>query len=224
MKKLVHGEYDITMQMEENSVNVLVVENPAIMAELVQELSGQSEGGEGRFVLSEDGRVLSVDKGLVFVKEPFSLDINQKKVLAKLYAELEVYTNDVFVQERMAFYQAYNQYMDAICKKSMLFLDYKEEPDMQEIFKISKLQIADQTEDLLQQVVAYMKVVKELLHQDIFVFLNLKLFLTEEELCALYKECFYRKIHLILVESVFKEKKAQESVCVIDKDACIIYL
>ena len=86
------------------------------------------------------------------------------------------------------------------------------------------LRLDVQTDTMLECIVEYLKIVHELLGQTVFVFLNLKLFLTKEELKRLYQECFYRKIQLILIEAVYQEKSEEENVCVIDKDRCIIYL
>mgnify|MGYP000460897874 FL=1 len=101
---------------------------------------------------------------------------------------------------------------------------YEEEPKAEDIFKLAKLRIDCQAERLVEQVAEYLRVWAELLHQEVFVFLNLKLFLTKEELEALYQECFYRKVQIILIEAVFTEKMPEEKIYLIDKDKCIIYL
>lgn len=224
MKKLVYGKYDIFMSLEENYVNELIIENPPILAEMVQELTAQADGGEGGFVLSEDGKPLSVEKNLVFIKDPFSVDVNQRKLLSRLYEELEEHTKDTLFLEVEDFYHAYIRYMNGVCEKSGLFLTYEEEPKVEDIFKLAKLRIDCQAESLVEQIAEYIRVWAELLHQEVFVFLNLKLFLTKEELEALYQECFYRKVQMILIEAVFTEKMPEEKIYLIDKDKCIIYL
>ena len=224
MKKLVYGKYDISMSLEENSVNELIIENPRVLAEMVQELTAQTEGAEGGFTLSEDGKLLSIEKNLVFIKDPFSVDVNQRKLLVKLYGELEEYTKDVLFLEGEDFFHAYIRYMDGVCEKSGLFLTYEEQPKAEDIFKLAKLRIDCQAESLVEQIAEYLRVWAELLHQEVFIFLNLKLFLTKEELESLYQECFYRKVQIILIEAVFTEKILQEKIYLIDKDKCIIYL
>lgn len=224
MKKLVYGKYDISMNLEENYVNELIVENPSVLAEIVQELTAQTEGAEGGFILSEDEKILSIEKKLVLIKDIFSLDVNQRKLLAKLYEELEGYTKDALFLEKEDFYRAYIRYMDGICNKSGIFLTYEEGPKVGDIFKLAKLRVDCQAEKLVEQLAEYLRVWEELLHQDVFVFLNLKLFLTKEELEVLYQECFYRKVQIILIEAVFKEKMPEEKIYLIDKDKCIVYL
>lgn len=223
MKKIAHLKYNFFITLEENRVNELVIENPSVMSELVQELSVQYEGENGNFVLSEVDKILSIEKTMVFVKDPFSIDVNQRKILSKLYSELGEYVNAVYSQEKDSFIREYIQYMNYICGKSELFLDYDAEPDIQDVFKLAKIKIDSQAENLLNRIVECIKVFAELLHQEIFVFLNLKLYFTKEEISTLYKECFYRKIHLILIEAVFEEKLTGEKVCIIDRDKCIFY-
>ncbi len=224
MKKLVHNKYGICLELEENKVNEMVVENPVMLTQIIRELGEQCEGNEGGFVLSEENRILPVEKFLILTKDLFSLDCNSRKILTRLYQKIEKRMETESGEERRVFYQGYIAYMESICEKSSLYLLYNEEPDMQEILKMAGLRIDVQKDSMLEGIVEYLKIVHELLGQSVFVFLNLKLFLTQEEIKSLYQECFYRKIQLILIEAVYREKFVEEKVCIIDKDRCFIYL
>lgn len=79
MIKLLHNRLGISFVLEENIVNELVVENPLLLAEVVKELSGQCEGQTGGFVLSQESKILAVEKNVCFLIEPFSLDNNNRK-------------------------------------------------------------------------------------------------------------------------------------------------
>lgn len=224
MKKLVHNKYGICLELEENKVNEMVVENPVMLTQIIRELGEQCEGNEGGFVLSEENRILPVEKFLILTKDLFSLDCNSRKILTRLYQKIEKRMENESEEERRVFYQGYIAYMESICEKSSLYLLYNEEPDMQEILKMAGLRIDVQKDSMLEGIVEYLKIVHELLEQSVFVFLNLKLFLTQEEIKSLYQECFYRKIQLILIEAVLQEKFEEEKVCIIDKDRCFLYL
>ena len=223
MRRLTHGIYGITYELEENFIYEIVVEHPTILTELVKELLNQTEGGQGEFRLSKGEKILPIDKNLIFVNDIFSIEINQRKVLTKLYAELSESAYGVCLQEKGKFNEAYIRYMDAICGVSDLFIMYEDELDIQELFKVAKVKIDTDAVTLLETLIEYIKVVTRLLRIDVFVFLNLKFFLTQDELLMLYEECFNRKVCLILVESVFREKLLCEKGCIIDKDKCIIY-
>ena len=223
MKKLIHRKYGFSILLEENQIYEIVIENPTVLVEIVRDLLVQAQGQEGEFVLSQENNILPIEKNLAFIQDPFTLDVNQRKILTKLYSQINEYVNDILGQERTDFLQTYNQYMDKICEKSDLFLVYEEEPEFQEILKLGKMRIDVQADNIINSIVEYIKVCKELLHQEIFVFLNLKMFLAKEELEALYQECFQRKVHLLLIEAILQERIEGEKICIIDKDKCILY-
>lgn len=60
------------------------------------ELAGQVEGKEGRFVLSDNEKEVDISKNVELIFNIFALDINERKLISKLYMELEklLRTND----------------------------------------------------------------------------------------------------------------------------------
>ena len=74
MIKLVHNRHGISCVLEENKVYEFVIEHPALLSEIVAELSGQCEGRAGGFVLSQENKLLAVEKNISFIKDPFSVD------------------------------------------------------------------------------------------------------------------------------------------------------
>lgn len=223
MRRLTHGEYGFVLELEENVVYEIIAENPVVFAAMVRELSEQMRGEYGEFRLSQGEKTLSLEKKATFVRDIFNLDINQRSILSKLYTELGENISCTCLQERSIFVEGYINYMDAICNNSDIFVTYEEEPDVQELFKLAKLKIDSEAVTSLELIIEYITVVSRLLRVDIIVFLNLKLFLSKEELEKLYEECFRRKVCLILLEASFQERNSCESGCIIDKDNCIIY-
>lgn len=221
--KLTYSTYGIIFELEENKVNVCVIEDPTVLVEVVCSLSEQCEGQEGVFVLSEENKVLNIPKNVSFVKEPFSIDCNNRKILTKLYQELERESITGVEEMQGDFYKSYISYITNLCQKSDFLLTFVEKLELQDILKLAEVKIDVQTQSILEKVIEYIKISSNLLNQHIFVFLNLKLFLSEQEIEELYKECFYRKIHLILIEATYQMKRAEEKICVIDKDKCVIY-
>ena len=51
--KLICAKQGIELRLDENQVNTLVLENPAIFSEFLQNLISQLEGNEGELILSE---------------------------------------------------------------------------------------------------------------------------------------------------------------------------
>lgn len=221
--KLTYSTYGIMFELEENKVNVFIIEDPTVLVEVVYSLSEQCEGQEGEFVLSEENKVLNISKNVSFVKEPFSIDCNNRKILTKLYQELERESITGVEEMQGDFYKSYISYITNLCQKSDFLLTFVDKPELQDILKLAEVKIDVQTQSILEKVIEYIKISSNLFNQHIFVFLNLKLFLSEQEIEELYKECFYRKVHLILIEATYQMKRAEEKICVIDKDKCVIY-
>lgn len=221
--KLAYSTYEIVLELEENKVNVLVIENPSEFTEIICELNEQCEGQEGNFILSEKNKILNISKSISFIKEPFSIDCNNRKILTKLYQEIERENLMDCGIEQQEFGKAYIMYMTKLCQRSDFDLTFLEKPELQDILKIAEMKIDVQAQSMLEKIIEYIKISSGLLKQNIFIFLNLKLFLTEQEIGELYKECFYRKVHLILIETVYKNKRLEEKICIIDKDKCVIY-
>lgn len=221
--RLIHNRYDIEFEFIENTMYGLVIENPMVFTEIAEELFRQCEDDEGGFILSENNKLLSVSKTVSFIINPFSLEWNSKKILTKLYNVLYAESHDKWSEEQMALQCSYVNFMDTVCMSSEYTLLYGTELDIQEIFKIGKLRIDVEKETLLEKISEYIYLANKLLGIKIFAFLNLKGFLTQEELIELYKDCCYRKIYLLLLEARYSTKTEWEKICILDKDKCIIY-
>ena len=87
--KLIYAKQGIELRLDENQVNTLVLENPAIFSEFLQNLISQLEGNEGELFLSEGDKIYPISKTVAFLANPLSVDCNEKKIITKLYKELE---------------------------------------------------------------------------------------------------------------------------------------
>lgn len=55
--------------------------------------------------------------------------------------------------------------------------------------------------ELLEDLLTFLDIEKELFHHTIIFFVNLKTYLTKEELIEIYKYAIYNKIKIILIDS-----------------------
>ena len=68
----------------------------------------------------------------------------------------------------------------------------------------------------------YIKISSELVAIKVFFFVNLRSYLTQDELNELYKMVDYYKVSLILLESIERNERSREKRYIIDKDLCFI--
>ena len=84
--RLVNSKYNLKIEFEENKSTELVVENKECMIDIVQNLLSQVDGIEGDFVLAAE-KEMKMEKDVLFIIDPFSIDFNNKKIITKLYEQ-----------------------------------------------------------------------------------------------------------------------------------------
>lgn len=223
--KLIHPSLGKQIIFSENKINVLTIENRTFYTNFIKELSEQIESTIGNFVLSRDNKELNLSKEFDLLIDLFHLDLNNKKHLSKIYGHLkEIAYDEENYKKTMEFNKDLINYIDDIIFKYDLPLEYEPDLDLTGLLKIIGLNIELTNSELLNQLIQYIKVSFNLGGISCFVFVNLKDFLTFEEIAEFYKFASYSKIHILLLESSCKDLKHDcEEHYVIDEDLCEIY-
>ena len=113
--------------------------------------------------------------------------------------------------------------LDDICSKIEYYnVEYNLEYEWKSIFKLYNVRIGENYNSLCEKIEEYVKVLADILHIKLLIFLNIKEYLTEEEIDNLQKICFYKKIFLLLIESEERFVLDNEKTFIIDKDRCLI--
>ena len=94
--KLVYSDLNLKFEFRENECQVLVVENPKTFSEIVWDFHRQMLGEEDKLVLSENDKVLLLEKNCDLIINPYDLEINNRRVLGKLYQEMKAISNEDF--------------------------------------------------------------------------------------------------------------------------------
>ena len=87
--KIINREWHRQIELKENVIHTLILENKVYYREIILELLRQHKGLEGNFILSEKNKEISFDKHSYFISDLFNIDINNKKILTKVYATLQ---------------------------------------------------------------------------------------------------------------------------------------
>lgn len=221
--KLVYTELEQQLIFQENRVNVLVIEHKELFRRMIQELAKQIDGVEGRFVLSDNDKILKIDKDVCLVVNPFALEINSRKALTGLYNELgklgmneENYLNTCRVKGQIA------EYIYGLLNQVDYALKFQDDFNLQSLFKALEVEFESGEENFLEGLVYFMDVCSKFQKVKILAFVNLKTYLTNDELKKFYKEAFYRKIQLLLLENSVEQELAEEAVCIVDDDLCVV--
>lgn len=223
MMSLAHSKSNIKVDIGEEKASVLVIENPIVMREFLFELEEQLQGKGGGFILSVDYEPVSIGKSLTLVKDPLSIDCNEKKILTKLYQNIVDEEKMQYHIERDNFDKAYLEYLRELCLLSPLPLAYDERLSLGELLKSAHVVIDHTVGSYVENLWHYVKVMSDLFHIKVFVFANLKCFLSSGEVDLLYRQCFYEQKSLLLIESHDTPYRMDEKKYIVDPDGCMIY-
>ena len=222
--KLVHAEYGIEIALKENQIPVLVIESPEKFSELIQELYLSKQGDEGKFLLSEADKLLNMGKFLELVVNPFAIDVNEKRIVQKLYQEMEAQVQEQLVLETAEIHSRLISYLEEIAGKVTYPVIFDLEQNVLGLMKTYNVRLETESITMLEKLVEYFRLLHQLCRVEVIVCVNLKSYLSEVELRQLYETVFYEKLALILLENVQREKVDGERICIMDRDWCIIDL
>ena len=77
-------------------------------------------------------------------------------------------------------------------------------------------------ENYFERIIRYVKIVVSILHIRVLVFVNLRSYLTDEQIQELMEEALRQQIYVVLVENSQKNCIEGGKRYIIDKDMCVI--
>ena len=226
--KIVHKDFEYNIKINEDRINLIVIENKKAFLKYTEEIYNQCNISDemGDFVLSDDkGKELKISKCIDIIIDFYSIDINNKKILTKLYNQLssianenEMYIETGKINSRII------RYIDLIINESDYPLEYNIDFNISDLFKITGIKFDISYENTLEKICDYMDVSSRFLGKKIFVFVNIRTFFEKEEIIELYNFAKYNKIFIIMIENEISYKIDEyENVFILDKDLCEIY-
>lgn len=222
--KLVHPILQEPIIFSENVINVLIIENPNIFSNLVNEMFQQVAGIDGNFVFSKNSIPIDCTKSIEILFNIFELDVNCKKIINKLYNQLSknAMDEDNYLKALNIKGQIIN-YIDELCGTEIYDITYSPEFDISGIFKLADVKLESTYSSLIEKIINYISVSYEFFHYECFVFVNLKNFLSKQDLEKLYNFINYNKFNMLLMENYINKNKIDcEKFLIIDDDMCII--
>jgi len=223
--KLIHPKISYQIIFKENITNVIVIENPIIFRDFIEELIKQCSGEEGEFLLSENEDEIDISKNVELVIDYFALEFNQKKILTKVYNYLKTVSqqDNNYLKTNELQIEIF-QYLEELISFSEYPLVHSAEVDIISIFKAAEIKLETNHETILEKLIEYINIVQEFCGISCIVFVNLKSYLTEEELKQLYTHASYKKVHIILLEGrLYNRIPDLEKIFILDEDLCEIY-
>ena len=223
--KIINKNWQRKIEIEDNIIYTLVFENKKYYRENIIELINQDKGNEGSYILSNDNKEISFDKNSYIITDIFNIDINNKKVLSKIYSSL--------LREIVEDVSSYNKlstnirvYFEKLIFNSSLEIEQGEEIDMSSLLKLGDFKIHVENDDILEKFLKFLKVLSELCSYKIIFVVGLHTVFTQDEIIEIYKEVCLNKINIINIEyqqfNNLSNENYKEIVYIFDEDNCEI--
>lgn len=222
--KLVHFELSGVLLDDKTNFTEWIIESPDLFSEYVIELHSQIEGAEGRFVLSESDKILALSKSTVIILNPLNVDINTRKVLNKLYSELSDYAKSEQMYVRTSeFLRSMQEYLLELEQCTEHNLEYDQEIDIASLLKSVNVHYEATSMSFQESLLQYLKTLADIFGIKLFIFVNLRSYLTNAQTSELIKEMNYQNICGIFIENQKRESLEGVKAYVIDTDNCEIF-
>lgn len=208
------------VEFHDNVVSSLVIENPRLFRDYVQGLYDAVAEGERGFVLSDDGKDLSIGEELEFIGQLVPFDLNSKALTAALLKRLEKIA--LLPENRLESSRLVAEVVNYVNRLSME-VSHEIECEKETIGAILKAvspRFADDDTSLPNRVLDYMRLVRDFAGRHIFVFINARSYLSDKELSEIFDIALAEKLQVLLIDSSAKRLLPAENRLLVDDDLC----
>lgn len=216
---LSHYLFEYPIDFTECSLHRLAIESPGYMGAMVGELSNQTHGLGGRFMLSDSYNELDISRKLCLIVDPFALDVSSKDIISGLQKRVAEYlvNEDNYLQTNAVLSELVSYIIDKSTDiETSIVVD---EVTIQAVLKAVSLQLTE-AEDLCERVHDYVEFTLKYAGKMMVVIVGIDCFVSADDYHSLLKSLQYLNCPILLIES--KPKGDDIPTKIIDADYCEI--
>ena len=213
--------FNFKIDFEDKSIFSLIIENKKLYRKVIEDLINNISIDDGNIILSENNKLIVPEKEIFVFSDYFNFDVN-KFVLNKYYKELKKLSENDFFDETLEIKEVLRDYVTKLVENEYS-IKLEEDLDISQILKAFGVKF-QRNEDLLLNLFEWIKILNELLGYEIFFFINLENFLSDDELVEFSKVILYNKYRVVFLENFNRNKLFDnDNLIIIDNDLCEIF-
>ena len=211
--------FNFKIDFEDKSIFSLIIENKKLYRKVIEDLINNISIDDGNIILSK--KLVMPEKEIFVFSDYFNFNIN-KFVLNKYYKELKNLSENEFFDETLEIKEALRNYVTKLIENEYS-IKLEEDLDISQILRVFGIKF-QRNEDLLLNLFEWIKILNELLGYEIFFFINLENFLSNDELVEFSKFILYNKYRVVFLENFNRNKLFDDdNLIIIDNDLCEIF-
>ena len=213
--------FNFKIDFEDISIFSLIIENKKLYRKVIEDLINNISIDDGNIILSKNNKLIVPEKEIFVFSDYFNFDVN-KFVLNKYYKELKNLSENEFFDETVEIKETLRNYVTKLIENEYS-VKLEEDLDISQILKAFGIKF-QRNEDLLLNLFEWIKILNELLGYEIFFFINLENFLSDDELVEFSKFILYNKYKVVFLENFNRNKLFDDdNLIIIDNDLCEIF-
>ena len=213
--------FNFKIDFENKSIFSLIIENKKLYRKIIEDLINNISIDDGNIILSKNNKLIVPEKEIFVFSDYFNFDVN-KFVLNKYYKELKNLSENDFFDETLEIKEVLRNYVTKLVENEYS-IKLEEDLDISQILKAFGIKF-QRNKDLLLNLFEWIKILNELLGYEIFFFINLENFLSDDELVEFSKFILYNKYRVVFLENFNRNKLFDDdNLIIIDNDLCEIF-
>lgn len=194
--------FDNNIKIENDYIQVIEIENKKTFYRLVSDLYKikNDEKLDEVFFYDDNNQEINMYNKVDLYVNFFDIDLNSKKNLNILNKNIINSLTDNVKEEILNSFKKLSRSFTKILSDIDLPLSLNDNITVDDIIKLLKISI-NKTDDLLDNLLLLIDLEKVLKINEILFFINLKQYLSQEELIEFYKYAIYNEIKIVLVDS-----------------------
>lgn len=207
---------------EKTGINTVIIENQAQFFKIITDINAQLNGFDGAAVLSENEKIVKIDKQLELLVQFVPFDINKKQLVNKALSRLQQNSLDG---------ENYLRTTGLIGDIERFCLDIAFElpgniefvkVNVENILKSVGLQFEENYESLAEKILDYIDLVTEYDRTKLFVIVNLRDYISDDEVELFLKDVTTRNFQVLMIESKERKLLVGEIRYIVDDNLCEI--
>ena len=159
--KMVYPELNLELELSSDRPLLLVIETPMVYTDFLQNLRIQTNGEQGELHLMDREKELRIDKTVSLITDPLLVDCNEKKILNKVYEQLNQLADYPTNEELKDINSRIVGSIDRVIQGVPYYIDFDPELDFTGLLKLYNVRLDYETTSLLERITDYVR----LMHQ-----------------------------------------------------------
>lgn len=220
--KIILPHVDYVFECSDEKMCSIVIENQKLLYTIICDILRQVQGDDGETVLSENNQAIAMSKYAELITQFTPFEINHKNLFNKVVSEMQkIAVDELHYMKTQQIVSEWERYLIDLSTGMVGNLNFSKAL-ADTLIKSAGIEFEDMYESLAEKILDYFELVEEYDKKKLFIMVNLRSYLSDEEMKMFMRDVLARKIQVLLIESSERSVLDEEKRYIVDADLCVI--